>query len=272
LTPKGVRDLMEHLLPAIDARRSHRASRVASSVAALSIALQQVRRARVHSVAETIDKTLQLLDDAVASRQRTHASTSPALNCWEILGLEQSEIQHSLVLAWLLDPRASHAQGSLFLRELLLAIPGFPLTAACGDEPYRVATEVRHTRSRIDIEVLGKTFLLHVEAKVNADEGDDQTCRERDDLKTKAKSRGIRSERAWGLYLTVRGSACGDAEKFRPVSWLTVLSAVEHARAAVQSQHPGNLHLPWILDRYSDVVRRHVLKSGSALRSSETYQ
>jgi hypothetical protein len=181
-----------------------------------------------------------------------------------VLGLRYSELDHSRVLAWLLDRRQSHAQGAMFFRELLRHAQSIiPVPLECANESYRVATEVGHARSRIDIEVIGSTFLLHIENKVAADEGEDQTCRERDDLKAKATSRGIRHERAWGLYLSATGSACADQEKFRPISWMTVVTAVDAAAREVEATRPANVHLAWVLRGYADVVRRYVVADTS---------
>ena len=135
-----------------------------------------------------------------------------------------------------------------------------PIPLDCAEERYRVSTEVQHQRSRIDIEVMGQSFLLHIETKVNATEGEDQTCREREDLKIKAASRGIPPQRTWGLYLTVDGRACSDTEKFRPISWRTVGRVIADAAEAVKSRHPQNTHLPWVLSSYSDTVKRHVIR------------
>ena len=171
--------LIRELLPVIRGRDGNKATRVGASLSQLTSAITAARLAKLASVKDKIVGMLAHLDEAVAIRQRKHAATSPELNCWAVLSLQHSEVHHSLVLAWLLDPRASHAQGGLFFAELLRAVyPKVPLPPDCANEPYRVTTEVQHTRSRIDIEVIGQSFVLHVEAKMNTEEGEDQTCRE----------------------------------------------------------------------------------------------
>ena len=249
------------------------AKRQANLEATLGDVTEQIdvsRRESVIHARQSVKSILRSLDEAVAKRQLQHAASSPELNCWEILGLQYSEIQHSLVLGWLLDRRASHAQGGLFLQEFLRAVSQLvPIPLACANERYRVATEVRHLRSRIDVEVLGESFLLHIESKVNAAEGEDQTCREREDLKAKARSKDIQLDRAWGLYLTVNGSACSDTEKFRPVSWSAVISSIRSASQIVTARHPRNRHLPWVLDSYTQIVNRHVLRNRSGVPEVE---
>jgi len=196
------------------------------------------------------------LDRAAELRRLRHAATSPELNCWDVLGLDHDEIQHSRVLAWLLDRHGSHSQGSLFLRELLVSIQGaVPLSSECATEKYRVSTEVRNARSRIDIEIIGHTFLLHVEVKIDASEGEDQTIREREDLKEMARRSAISSERAWGLYLTRLGRTCADTERFRSIRWSDVARAVGNALQKIREMHPGNVYLQWVLDGYTAKIR-----------------
>jgi hypothetical protein len=172
------------------------------------------------------------------ARQQQHAATSPYLNCWSVLGLEDSEISHSLVLAWLLDRRGSHAQGSLFLREILRSVlPSSSQVSNLAGERYRVATEVSHARSRIDIELIGQTFIIHIEVKVNAAEGEDQTCREREDLRAKAIARRIPAQRVLALYVTVDGQKCSDTELFKPIS--AAIAAGAAAFASCLRHCPG---------------------------------
>ena len=259
-----VERLLAEVVPAI--RRQHQSSarRFEERIAALTTEITALRQRALIGKEQLTHSILAQLEAASSERQRRESSKSPNLNCWDVLGLQYSELDHSRVLAWLLDRRQSHAQGATFFRELLRATQSVvPLPLACADEPYRVGTEVSHARSRIDIEIIGSTFLLHIENKVNAEEGEDQTCRERDDLKVKAISRGIDLERAWGLYLSAEGAPCADQEKFRPISWMTVVAAVDSAAAALAAAHPTNVHLPWVLRGYSDVVRRYVVKEKS---------
>ncbi|MCY7171659.1 PD-(D/E)XK nuclease family protein [Streptococcus gallolyticus subsp. gallolyticus] len=44
------------------------------------------------------------------------------INFFEILGISSSEIRHSRMLAWLLDPKESHKLGSEFLKKFLLKV------------------------------------------------------------------------------------------------------------------------------------------------------
>lgn len=259
-----VERLLVELVPAVRQRHRSGARGVEQRISDLTREITALRKRALISKEQLTHSILAQLEAASSKRQRRESSESPNLNCWEVLGLQYSELDHSRVLAWLLDRRQSHAQGATFFRELLRLTQGVvPLPLGCADEPYRVGTEVSHARSRIDIEIIGPTFLMHIESKVNAQEGEDQTCRERDDLKAKAISRGIDLERAWGLYLSAEGAPCTDQEKFRPISWMTVVAAVDSATAAIVDAHPRNVHLPWVLRGYAEVVRLYVVREKS---------
>lgn len=244
----------------VEANRA-RAAALLVSLRTTVASVQSIRGAQEKRATDRIGELLRCHDEAVRARQELHASTSPMLNCWAILGLEQSEVQHSRVLAWLLDRRGSHAQGSLFLQHICTEIlSGNTLPDSCFRENYRVRTEVAHERSRIDIEVLSKTFVIHFEVKVTAREGEAQTDRERHDLQQKATSLSIPAERVFGVYLTRDGSPCGDRSVFAPVGWKRIVRAVTRAADHIRSSCRDNVYLPWVLDKYVETIDVRVLR------------
>ena len=107
--------VLGEVMQALGSRSAQRLERLGATLRETSSLIDAVKQRGVDRVADNMASVLSLLDDAVDRRQRKHAGTSPELNCWSVLGLEQSEVQHSLVLAWLLDRRATHAQGGFFL-------------------------------------------------------------------------------------------------------------------------------------------------------------
>lgn len=93
---------------------------------------------------------------------------------FSIVGLSRSEVHHSAMVAWLLDPSARHGLGDHFLRNLL---------AVCfSDETAEfdvrsVECEVSRGDTRADIVVWGDQQTLVIENKVDAPEGDRQCDR-----------------------------------------------------------------------------------------------
>ena len=200
-------------------------------------------------------------EEAWRRRLDNEASTSPNVNPWVVLEVEHKELLHCRILAWLLDRRGSHAQGSDFFRAFLTAFnEDLRLEDGFADQPYRVSTEETHEESRIDLEVQGTTYLLHVEAKVRANEGHQQLQRESLDLRRTAASRGIAPERARGIFLAVEPAGVLCPPDFSPISWSQVGRLVGHFAGEVSRRHPENNRLPWLLECYQRVISDHVLR------------
>lgn len=88
-------------------------------------------------------------------------------------GKVDSELVHSSLLRWLLDPTEDHGLGDGMLRQILLRHPN-PVgqQVAAGDAPLRavVATEVPIAEGRVDIVGVLPELLFFIEVKVNAAE------------------------------------------------------------------------------------------------------
>lgn len=154
-----------------------------------------------------------------------------AINLWKLAQIGQDELKNSSVLAWLLDEKGDHGQGNEILKEFLKQIiftgNNPPLPEHC-DRGYKTLVEscpFGDQESRIDIEIVGKNFLIFIEVKVNSIENNDQLDRY---LRlAPMKAAGL----PWGLvYLTRDGRL---PERFRnstpdylvPVKWAD-LSAI----------------------------------------------
>ncbi|MDH5769545.1 MAG: PD-(D/E)XK nuclease family protein, partial [Nitrospirota bacterium] len=95
----------------------------------------------------------------------------------KVFGLENNELVHSCVLAWLLDPLESHNLGSLFVERFLqetgLKVDEFDFSK------FYVEREISSDKSRLDIRIFdsyGK-FQCVIENKIWSNEGADQTKR-----------------------------------------------------------------------------------------------
>ena len=175
----------------------------------------------------------QLLVDfrAAAERQRERDRFNPRINLLEVLGRGADERIHCRLLQWLLDPKGTHAQGPAFLDELLQWIE----LSTMNSESAKVGCEARGDDSRIDIEVLiAGRVLLHIEAKIDAGEGEDQTVREARDLRQRASDHGIRTENAKGIFLTRSGESPADGA-FKPMPW----QSLAHCLRKVEVGPPG---------------------------------
>ena len=100
-----------------------------------------------------------------------------AFNLFEGLGIQEAEVRHSRILAWLLDPNASHRRGSIHLAKFLSLTTGAEtLNEGSGDwqvtcEDHRIDILVKNAKRR---------FLCAVETKIHAAEGVGQLSRYRE--------------------------------------------------------------------------------------------
>jgi hypothetical protein len=157
-----------------------------------------------------------------------------------VIGATHDEMCHSAMLAWMLDRRieryGTHAQMEqgfqLFLEEV-----GLP--TAYAKRPYWVRREVVGEESRVDLEVAAPgRFIIHIENKLLAPEGDDQTPREWKDLLRRARALRIAKPRLsadiHALFLTPDGRRPQD-EHFRAVTWVQVARVVEKFAAIAKA-------------------------------------
>jgi len=170
-------------------------------------------------------------------------------------------------LAWLLDSRiehGTHAQGSLgfqaFLEELREELDrGSKLHIMdYANERYRVRREVSSIESRVDIEIAAaRKFIIHIENKLLAREGKDQTNREWRDLNNRAEQLGVPKTNRHGLLLTLDGSAA-ENEHFRPIGWDRIARVLSEFARRVRPRY-----VRMFARHYAEAVRRLAVTSHS---------
>ena len=133
------------------------------------------------------------------------AEFNPNLNVWEAVKLARSELKHCSILRWLLDPRGSHYQGDLFLKRFIERYGGsFPNVRKDELSFCNVKSEDSYDDAgRVDISITGKSFIIVIEAKIDAGEQKKQLSRYRNI-----------SENVVIVFLTKDGgeAATGDAD------------------------------------------------------------
>lgn len=159
-----------------------------------------------------IDVTgLTALIDELAQTIEASRRGSFGFDPWLVAGLRRDEVRNSSVLAWMLDPKGSHGQGSYPMLALLNAVSihfdgGFP---SHPGRYCRVRTEINpngETADRVDIEVDAESCYMIIEVKIDAPEQAGQIeryCRQ-------AANRP--GNRPWAvIFLTPRGVAPSSA-------------------------------------------------------------
>lgn len=127
------------------------------------------------------EAVLGLLEGLRAPLSRARASGS-LIDIWSVAGLRRRELPNAAVLAWLIDPRASHGQGGLCLAGLLDLVrrKSGPDLSGMTLGGARVQPEERplgSDRDRVDIVVETPELLIFIEVKIDAGEGQAQLSR-----------------------------------------------------------------------------------------------
>jgi hypothetical protein len=143
--------------------------------------------------------------------EATHRKTAAGFNVFDFIAPSENIL--SDILAFLLNPDASHGQGPLFLEILVARVrPGMPLPF----DPVRVAREaltysILRNRRRIDILVSLPEFVLAIETKKFSGEGPEQISDYADHL------RNISGDGFCLIFLTRTGdeAACIDPIRSR---------------------------------------------------------
>src|ERR1051325_1383360 len=132
-------------------------------------------------------------------------------NLFDALGIVRDELKHSNFLAWLLNPSASHGQGDLFLKGVVLDLlrkarqQGLPLPVSpveVDGERLDDAEVLRERPCRLDLCIVSKapSFVVAIENKVDASEHGKQLAKYIEGVCT-----AYPEQRALFVFLTRRG-------------------------------------------------------------------
>lgn len=205
-----------------------------------------------------IEDSLSGFREARRHRQMAMATSADDFNFLRVINRHHHELTFSSILAWILNPEGTHAQGKLGFR-LFLEELGFPVEAFIK-EWFSVTTELAGEESRIDVEILspGK-FLIHVEVKVYASEGKNQLEREMGDLRKRAALHKIPEGHFHAFYLTANGGLPSKNAGFQALGWLTIQKL-----SARFSQEAAAPRIKWFAEEYSRAISEIVMENVSS--------
>jgi hypothetical protein len=193
--------------------------------------------------------------EAVDRHGRRQEHSADDFNLLDVMHLTGKEIRHSMVLAWLLDhdmrKLGTHAQGNLGFR-LFLNEFGLPIDYA--DCKYWVRREVAGDESIVDVEVACRgRFLIHIENKIWACEGPDQTLREWSDLQRRASGLQVSTPNVHALFLTPHGAKPTNPN-FHAISWGRIVRVL--GKFADQAKPPD---VKLFAAHYARALRRFIV-------------
>lgn len=110
----------------------------------------------------------------IASVKRLHdeiaKSTGENYNVFRVLNVARDELSHSRFIAHLLNPRATHEKGDLFLK-LFYETLDLPADRFCISSVQRIRREEMTTEGRrIDIYIEAENYCVSIENKIDAED------------------------------------------------------------------------------------------------------
>lgn len=112
--------------------------------------------------------------DQIESQKEKEA---PYFNVFDALGVTRKEVIHSRFLAYLFSPNEHHEQGVAFLNQLLWLLK---LNEVPAGEAKKVCVSTEHCigeMGRMDIVIRSPSWLIVIENKIDAGEGNEQLLR-----------------------------------------------------------------------------------------------
>ena len=196
----------------------------------------------------------QCLDDLISAieglEQELEAlrADGEALNVFEVLGITNTEIRHSNVIAWLMRPNGNHGLGGCVLAALI--------DRAGGIAPEDMS-DFRILRESDNIDILAtstaNSMTLAIENKIWSGEHDDQLARYSEIIE--------RRYPGWEhlyLFLSPFGTPPEgeeDGEIWAPIDYRAILGIVEDAMGGCEVSDKAQM----LIGDYIDSVRRHIV-------------
>lgn len=161
-----------------------------------------------------------------------HIDCLNALNPWldnfnifDVLKLSRTEIRHSNMISWLLNPHENHGLGDSFIRALIRIIIR---NGAYGEiEPVELMTanlndlQVLREWEHIDIFLYTKEFAIAMENKIDSGEHDNQLGK----YKKLIEDRYNKQKKIY-LYLTPTGINPSDTDNWEILTYSDILEAI----------------------------------------------
>ena len=200
-----------------------------------------------------LDSDLERLEDLLAE-----------FNLFDVLKIERRELQHSALLAWLLDPRGSHGLRDYFLRRFLSEAAASASERGMADvTPLDVDgwkfgdIEVATERHDIDVLLIDVTdgFVCLIENKIGAGEHSGQLSRYLETVE-----REYEGLSPFPIFLTPDGvepESEDDVERYVPLDYGTVADLIERTLRTRGSTISTSV--AGFLEQYARNLRRHVL-------------
>ncbi len=222
-----------------------------------------------------IENSKTLLDTFLADNQELEELTArlDKFNIFKTLRIEQAEIRHSNVLAWLLNPDESHGLGDIVLRRLFSNILLYTnrsikgLSAAKVELMDFVDIEIRREWKNIDLLIVDRNnkIVMLIENKVKSGESPGQLVKYQEIVKEQFPKFKIVS-----VFLTLTGQESSDekANEYIEYSYIQLLGLLEKLFNQRCSQLSESVAM--FLSHYIDILRRLTMQDDNLIELCKT--
>lgn len=176
-------------------------------------------------------------------------------NLFDILKITKTEIRHSNMLSWLLNPNENHGLGDGIIRGFIQYVATtFPEDTDVFDTLLMDYHDFTLQREWHNIDILATSsnekFVLCIENKIYSGEHDNQLNRYRKFIEDTYPD----YEKMY-IYLSPEGNEASDPDYWCSMSYQEVLSIIENARKKVNLLPDAEL----LINNYTEAVRRDIV-------------
>ena len=177
-------------------------------------------------------------------------------NLFDILKISRTEIRHSNMLGWLLNPNENHGLGDALLKSILQDVVRADSSRYDVFETLLMdlySFSVYREWKNIDLLLISSTerCAIAIENKIGSHEHDNQLARYRKTLES-----DYPQYRKIYLYLTPDGEEPSDAENWSTLTYESVMESLSELRNSIEMTPDVAL----VIDNYLDVLRRDIVE------------
>ena len=183
------------------------------------------------------------------------AEWTSKFNLFDILKISRTEIRHSNVLSWLLNPNENHGFGDTILRGFIqYVVTSFSDDTDVFDTLLMDCHDFIIQREWHNIDILAvsnhEQFMLCIENKIDSGEHSNQLNRYR-----KITEENFPGYKRMYIYLSPDGGEASDPDHWCSMGYREVLNIVENAKRKVKLLPDAEL----LVNNYVDTIRRDIV-------------
>lgn len=183
-------------------------------------------------------------------------------NLFSILGATHSELKHSNILSWLMNPSESHAIGEAFLKRFLREVAQDEKTNLTQLDVERLEyeeVEIRREWSSIDLLVIFPNHVFVIENKIWSKESGNQLER----YKKVAEEHFPDFNKSY-VFLTPEGYGSNyESDNYVSISYQVVIDSLTRIREIRSSDFTNRTDL--LIEDYLQILRRNIMNDDKAV-------